>query len=51
MPQKKGPQFIRFFQPVIEVLQQIGSSGRAAEVIDRVLEKMKVSEKEQDPMC
>lgn len=46
--QAKGPQFIRFFKPVIEVLKETGGSGTASEVIDRVIEKMKISEKEQE---
>jgi restriction system protein len=48
MKQVKGPQFIRFFKPVIEVLKETGGSGTAAEVIDRAIEKMKISEKEQE---
>jgi len=48
MKQAKGPQFIRFFKPVIEVLKETGGSGTAAEVIDRAIEKMMISEKEQE---
>ena len=48
MKQAKGPQFIRFFKPVIEVLKETGGSGTAAEVIDRAIEIMKISEKEQE---
>ncbi len=48
MKQTKGPQFIRFFKPVIEVLKETGGSGTAAEVIDRVMEKTRISEKEQE---
>jgi restriction system protein len=48
MKQAKGPQFIRFFKPIIEVLNEAGGSGTAGEVIDRVIEKMKISEKEQE---
>jgi restriction system protein len=44
----KGPQFIRFFKPIIEVLEESGGSGTVAEVIDRVIEKMKISEREQE---
>jgi restriction system protein len=47
MKQANGPQFIRFFKPVIEVLRETGDSGTAAEVIDRTIEKMKISEREQ----
>jgi restriction system protein len=48
MKQAKGPQFIRFFKPVIEVLKESGGSGTAAEVIDQTIEKMNISEKEQE---
>ena len=48
MKQAKGPQFIRFFKPVIEVLKESGGSGTAAEIIDQTIEKMKISEKEQE---
>lgn len=44
----KGPQFIRFFKPIIEVLRETGGSGTAAEVIDGVIEKMKIPEAEQE---
>lgn len=48
MTQAKGPQFIRFFKPIIEVLKESGGSGTAAEIIDKTIEKMKISEKEQE---
>lgn len=48
MKQAKGPQFIRFFKPIIEVLKESGGSGTAAEIIDQTLEKMQISEKEQE---
>lgn len=48
MKQAKGPQFIRFFKPIIEVLKESGGSGTAAEIIDKTIEKMKISEKEQE---
>jgi restriction system protein len=47
MRQIKGPQFTRFFKPVIEVLRDSGGSGTVAEIIDRVIEKMGISESEQ----
>ena len=43
----KGPQFIRFFRPIIEVLKETGGSGTAAEVIDHVIEKMRIPQSEQ----
>ena len=48
MKQAKGPQFIRFFKPVIEVLKKSGGSGTAAEIIDQSIETMNISEKEQE---
>ncbi len=48
MTGSKGSQFIRFFKPIIEVLKETGGSGTAAEVIDRVIEKMKIPEAEQE---
>jgi restriction system protein len=48
MGRSKGSQFIRFFKPIIEVLKETGGSGTAAEVIDRVIEKMRIPETEQE---
>jgi restriction system protein len=47
MNRSKGPQFVRFFKPIIEVLKESGGSGTVAEVIDRVVEKMRIPESEQ----
>jgi restriction system protein len=43
----KGPDFIKYFIPILEVLQEIGGSGTVAEVIDLVIEKLGISEEEQ----
>ncbi|MFA4903013.1 MAG: restriction endonuclease [Desulfobaccales bacterium] len=48
MSNHKGSQFVRFFKPIIEVLQETGGSGTAAEVIDHVIEKMGIPESEQE---
>ena len=48
MSKSLGPQFIRFFKPIIEVLKETGGSGTASEVIDRVIEKMEIPESEQE---
>jgi restriction system protein len=48
MSNSKGPEFIRFFKPIIEVLKETGGSGTVSEVIDRVIEKMKIPESEQE---
>lgn len=47
MSKSKGPQFVRFIKPIIEVLQETGGSGTSAEIIDRVIEKMMITESEQ----
>src|SRR5207247_6447157 len=47
MPRGKGPQFTRFFLPILEVLCLSGGSGTVAEVIDSVIERMKIPESEQ----
>lgn len=46
MKEKKGPQFLRFVIPLVEVLRDLGGSGTAAEVTDLVIEKMKIPEQE-----
>ena len=47
MKQAKGPQFIRFFRPILEVMRSLGGSGRASEIVDGALEQAKVTEAEQ----
>ena len=47
MKKFKGPDFIKYFIPILGVLQKIGGSGTVAEVIDLVIEKLGISEKEQ----
>lgn len=48
MRQARGPEFIRFFRPILEVLRELGGSGTASEIVDRSLELAKVSEAEQE---
>jgi restriction system protein len=48
MKQTKGPEFIRFFRPILEVLRELGGSGTASEIVDRSLEIAKVTEAEQE---
>jgi len=43
----KGPQFLRFFIPVLDVLKELGGSGTANEVTDLVIEKLNIPEEEQ----
>jgi restriction system protein len=43
----KGPRFLRFCNPLVEVLKEKGGSATASEATDLVLEKLHISEKEQ----
>lgn len=47
MARSKGPQFVRFFGPLLEVLRDLGGSARAGEATDAVIEKLEISEEEQ----
>jgi len=47
MERAKGPQFLRFCIPIVEVLQELGGSGQPKEVTDTVLEHLHISEREQ----
>lgn len=44
----KGPAFLRFVAPIVETLKELGNSGTAGEVSDRVVDRLKISEKEQE---
>ncbi len=43
----KGPEFLRFCRPIIDELRGRGGSGTASEVIDAVIERLKIPETEQ----
>jgi len=45
---KKGPQFLKYFCPLIEALKELGGSGTPSEVKDKVVEKLKIPESEID---
>lgn len=45
---KKGPQFLKFLIPIIEVLKELGGAGRPAEVRPLVTKKLKIPESEID---
>jgi len=47
MKKSKGPEFIRFFRPILEILRESGGSGTASEIVDRSLEIANISEAEQ----
>jgi restriction system protein len=44
----KGPEFIRFFKPILQILKLSGGSGTTSEVIDRAIELLQISESEQE---
>lgn len=44
----KGPQFVQYFQPVIDALISLGGSGRPEEVEDAIAEQMKLSEDDRN---
>jgi restriction system protein len=46
--QQKGPQFVRYFQPVIDALIALGGSGRPEEVEEVVAEQLGLSEAERN---
>ncbi|MBL0176198.1 MAG: Mrr restriction system protein [Ignavibacteria bacterium] len=47
MEKSKGPQFLKYCIPIIDTLKELGGSGQPKEVTDAVIDRMKISEKEQ----
>src|SRR3972149_3933272 len=47
MSKQTGPEFLRFFIPVVEVVRELGGSGRSAEVTDLVIDRMNIPEEEE----
>lgn len=48
--QSKGPQFVRFFEPVLDALRALGGSGSPTEVADKIAESLAISQKEQEEL-
>ena len=48
MGKSKGPVFLRFCIPIVEVLRELGGSGRPAEVTDLVIDRMNLSAAEAE---
>jgi restriction system protein len=46
MESTKVPQHFRYLIPIVEVLKQLGGSGRSSEVIDLIVEKLRISDAE-----
>lgn len=44
----KGPQFVRYFTPLIQALKELDGSGRPAEAKDVIASKLGLAEKELD---
>jgi restriction system protein len=43
----KGPEFIRFFIPILSILREYGAAGTPGEIVDRSIELAGISEEEQ----
>jgi restriction system protein len=43
-----NPVFMRFFVPIIETLKELGGSGTPTEVIDLCIDKLNISDEEQE---
>jgi len=46
MSDQNLPQHFRYINPIIEVLRELGGSGRSSEVTDMVIEKLSISDDE-----
>jgi len=43
----KGPQFVQYFQPVIDALIELGGSGQPSEVKELIADKLNITDSEQ----
>lgn len=48
MAHGKGPEFTRFFRPIVVAIKEKGGSGTTSEIIDRSIEILGLSEAEQN---
>ncbi len=48
MTKSKGSEFLKYCIPIINVLKDLGGSGRPAEVTDSVIDKLNIPEEEQE---
>ncbi len=46
MIKKRKQEFLKYFIPLVDVLKELGGSGKSSEVTDLVIEKLNISEKE-----
>ena len=42
----KGPQFLTYVIPILEILKENGGAGSTSEIIDKVIEKLNISDEE-----
>jgi restriction system protein len=42
----KGPDFTKYFVPIIEILKELGGSGNPGEITDLIIERYNISEEE-----
>lgn len=47
MAKEIRPQFLKYLIPIVESLQDLGGSGTASEIIDLAIDKLGITEKEQ----
>jgi restriction system protein len=40
----KGPQFLKYINPILETLKEMGGAGTASEVKDKVIQRLNISE-------
>lgn len=46
----EGAQFVRYFGPVLDALRELGGSGAPSEVIERIVENLRVSDAVQNEL-
>ena len=44
----KGPEFLKYVNPVLITLQENGGAGNSSSVIDQVVERLNITEKEME---
>lgn len=42
----KGPDFLKYFKPLLETLKENGGAGKTSEIVDAVIDKMNIPEDE-----
>ena len=47
---ERGPQFVRYFQPVLDAFGELGGSGRPEEVVELIADRLGVTNKERDEL-